>query len=146
MVDLHLSSNQYSLAIVVFTIPYILFQIPSNLVLARARPSLYLGVIMTLWGAVTCCTAAVESYGGLLAVRFVLGTLEASYAPGVALLLSSWYKRDEQAKRFCIFYSAAVVSGAFGSIVAGAITGSFKSAYGIAGWRWLFVCGPTTPG
>ncbi len=138
--DLHLSSNQYSLALVVFFISYIFFQMPSNYILSYTKPSIYLPTVMILWGALTCCMAAVKSYGSLLGVRFVLGILEAGFAPGVSLVLSSWYKRGEQAKRFSVFYSAAVLSGAFGGIVAGAITGSLHNSHGIAGWRWLFVC------
>jgi MFS family permease len=139
MKDLHLSSGEYSLAIIIFFIPYILFEIPSNLILSKTRPSVYLPTIMILWGAVACCMGAVKNVHGLLAVRFVLGLLEAGFAPGVSLVLSSWYKRAEQAKRFSAFYSAAVLSGALGGIIAGAITGSLDGARGIAGWRWLFV-------
>jgi MFS family permease len=65
---------------------------------------------------------AVTSAGTLYAARILLGSFEAGFAPGVMLILSSWYKPAEQAKRFSIFYSAAVLSGAFGGIVAGAIT------------------------
>lgn len=140
MTDLHLSSGQYSLVIIIFFISYILFEIPGNLILSRTRPSVYLSTTMVLWGAVACCMGAVKNTNSLLAVRFVLGILEAGFPPGVSLMLSSWYKKDEQAKRFSIFYSAAVLSGAFGGIIAGAITGSLDGAHGIAGWRWLFVC------
>ncbi|KAJ5225344.1 hypothetical protein N7468_006569 [Penicillium chermesinum] len=137
--DLGMSSGQYSLALVVFFISYIVFEVPSNLVLSKTRPSIYLPIIMTLWGTITCTMGAVKSPGALYAVRFMLGVLEAGFAPGVMLILSSWYKPHEQAKRFSIFYSAAVISGAFGGIVAGGISGSLDGAHGIAGWRWLFV-------
>jgi MFS family permease len=133
MKDLHLSSDEYSLAIIIFFISYILFEIPSNLILSKTRPSLYLPAMMTLWGAVACCMAAVKNVQSLLALRFVLGLLEAGFPPGVSLLLSSWYKKGEQAKRFSIFYSAAVLSGAFGGIIAGAITGGLDGVHGIAG-------------
>ncbi|RJE25139.1 Major Facilitator Superfamily [Aspergillus sclerotialis] len=139
MADLHLSSQEYSLALVIFFISYVVFEIPSNLILARTRPSIYVPTIMALWGAVTCCMGAVKSSQALLGVRFVIGLLEAGFAPGVMLILSSWYKKEEQAKRFTIFYSAAVLSGAFGGIIAGAITSSLDGRLGIAGWRWLFI-------
>lgn len=141
MEDLGLTSNQYSLSLVVFFISYVFFEIPSNLILSKTRPSVYLPTLMVLWGTITCCMAVVKNAGDLLAVRFVLGMLEAGYAPGVSLMLSSWYKKAEQAKRFSTFYSAAVLSGAFGGIVSGSITGSLDDAHGIAGWRWLFVSG-----
>lgn len=137
--DLHLTSNQYSMTLVIFFITYVIFEIPSNLILARTRPSLYIPAIMVAWGAVTCCMSLVHSYEGLLAARVVLGIFEAGFAPGIMFILSSWYKKHEQAKRFTIFYSAAVLSGAFGGIVAGAITGSLDGVHGIRGWKWLFV-------
>lgn len=139
MDDLDVSSSEYSMVLVVFFISYVIFEVPSNLVLVRAQPSIFLPTIMVVWGAVTMCMAAVKSYGALLGLRFVLGMVEAGFAPGVMFLLSSWYKPDEQAKRFSIFYSAAVLSGAFGGIVAGAITGSLDGARGLRGWQWLFV-------
>lgn len=127
------------MALVIFFISYVVFEVPSNLLLSKTRPSYYLTGAMAAWGIVTCCMAKVNSYGGLLAVRFLIGVLEAAYAPGVTLLLSTWYKKSEQAKRFSIFYSAAVLSGAFGGIVSGAVTSQLDGAKGIAGWKWLFV-------
>lgn len=137
--DLHLSSTDYSMALVIFFISYVIFEIPSNMILAKTRPSMYIPGIMLLWGVVTCSMASAKDYSHLLAIRFLLGVLEAGFAPGIMLILSCWYRKGEQAKRFAIFYSAAVLSGAFGGIVAGAITGSLDGAHGIRGWRWLFV-------
>lgn len=139
MDDLGVSSSQYSMVLVIFFISYVIFEVPSNLILVRTQPSIFIPTIMVLWGGITMCMAAVKSYEALLGVRFVLGVVEAGFAPGVMFLLSSWYRPVEQAKRFSIFYSAAVLSGAFGGIVAGAITGSLDGARGLRGWQWLFV-------
>lgn len=116
-----------------------MFEVPSNLILAKTRPSVFLATIMGLWGLVTCCMAKVETYGQLVALRVLVGVLEAGFAPGILLILSSWYKKAEQSKRFAVYISAAVLSGAFGGIIAGAITEQFDGRYGIAGWRWLFI-------
>ena len=94
---------------------------------------------MILWGTVTCCMAAVKNYRQLVALRFVVGVLEAGFAPGVLLILASWYKREEQSKRFAVYISAAILSGAFGGLLAGAITKDLEGAHGIRGWRWLFI-------
>lgn len=139
MEDLSLSSNEYSVALIVFFVSYVVFEVPSNLVLSRTRPSLFLPTIMFIWGGITCCMAAVKNYHQLVALRFVVGIFEAGFAPGILLILSSWYKKNEQSKRFGVYISAAVLSGAFGGILAGAITGGLDGAHGIAGWRWLFV-------
>ena len=83
--------------------------------------------------------AAVKSYRGLVALRFIVGVFEAGFAPGILLILSSWYKPDEQSKRFAVYISAAGLSGAFGGLLAGAITDGLEGAHGIEGWRWLFI-------
>lgn len=67
--------------------------------------------------------AVIKTYGQLVALRTLVGVLEAGFAPGILLILSSWYKKEEQSKRFAVYISAAVLSGAFGGIIAGAITG-----------------------
>ena len=94
---------------------------------------------MFLWGVVTIGMGFVPNYKSLIAFRIVIGCLEAGFAPGVLLLLSSWYKRGEQSKRFSVYISAAILSGAFGGLIAGGIESSLDGNYGIAGWRWLFI-------
>lgn len=74
---------------------------------------------MLLWGVATCCMALIDTYEHLVALRVLIGVLEAGFSPGILLLLSSWYKKNEQSRRFSVFISAAVLSGAFGGIIAG---------------------------
>lgn len=54
-------------------------------------------------------------------------------------LISSWYRQQEQSKRFVIYHSAGIMSGAFGGILSGAITRGLDGKLGMAGWRWLFI-------
>ena len=93
--DLGMDSGQYSIALVVFFITYVIFEVPSNLILSKTKPSIFLPTIMGLWGAATCCMAAVNTYGQLVALRAIVGILESGFAPGVLLILSSWYKKKE---------------------------------------------------
>ncbi|TIA28489.1 MFS general substrate transporter, partial [Aureobasidium pullulans] len=137
--DLGLSSSQYSMALVVFFISYVFFEVPSNLILSKTKPSTFLPTIMLLWGVVTCCMAVIHDYKHLVALRFVVGVLEAGFAPGILLIISSWYKREEQSKRFAVYISGAVLSGAFGGLLAGSITSNLDGTHGLEGWRWLFV-------
>lgn len=81
----------------------------------------------------------VQTYTHLIVLRIFVGVLEAGFAPGILLIISSWYKRDEQSKRFAVFISAAILSGAFGGLLAGAITGGLEGTHGLRGWRWLFI-------
>jgi len=80
-------------------------QIPSNLILMRGRPSLYLPGCMAAWGIVSGLTACVHDYKGLVVVRFFLGFVEAPYFPGALFLLSTWYTRKELALRTSILYA-----------------------------------------
>ncbi|KAJ5082307.1 major facilitator superfamily domain-containing protein [Penicillium argentinense] len=138
-VDLSLTSNEYSIALVVFFVGYVVFEVPSNLALGRSRPSIFLPSIMVLWGALTCVMAVINSFTHLVVLRVILGCVEAGFAPGVLLLLSSWYKQTEQSKRFGVFISAAVLSGAFGGLIAAGIVDGLEGVHGIRGWRWLFI-------
>ncbi|KAL4902920.1 hypothetical protein BDW74DRAFT_186583 [Aspergillus multicolor] len=136
---LDLDSNRYSIALVVFFIGYVVFEIPSNMLLSRIKPNIYLPCIMFVWGCVTIGMAFVHTYKALIGFRVAMGVLEAGFAPGVLLVISSWYKKSEQSKRFAVYISAAILSGAFGGLIAGGIVGGLDGAHGIEGWRWLFI-------
>ncbi|KAK9357753.1 major facilitator superfamily domain-containing protein [Lipomyces starkeyi] len=137
--DFKLSSNQYSVILLVFFISYVLFEIPSNMVLARVRPSLYLCGLAICWGAVAASMGATKNWQQLAGVRFVLGFVESGFAPGIAFYLSSWYRRYELASRFAFYYTAVAVAGGLSGLLAGLITQYLDGARGIAGWRWLFI-------
>ncbi|KAG6361410.1 hypothetical protein INS49_009637 [Diaporthe citri] len=137
--DLDMDSTKYSIALTVFFVGYVVFEVPSNMILARTKPSVFLPTIMFLWGCVTIAMAWVPNYKALIGLRIVVGVLEAGFAPGVLLTLSSWYKPNEQAKRFGVYISAAILSGAFGGLIAGAIEDGLDGVHGLPGWKWLFI-------
>jgi len=137
--DLELDDDRYAWVLSVFFFGYLICEVPSNMILSRSRPSLFLPSIMLVWGVLSALMSLSKTYGALLGFRFVLGCIEAGFFPGVLYYLSCWYTKAELGKRFGIFYTAAVLSGAFGGILAGAITGHLNGAHGIAGWRWLFI-------
>ena len=136
---LQITSNQYSVILLVFFISYVLFEVPANMILHRVRPSLYLSTICLLWGGVAASVAACQSWSQIAAVRFCLGVVEAGFAPGVAYYLSCWYKTHELARRYCLYYTATAVSGAFSGLLAGVITDRPDGARGMDGWRWLLL-------
>jgi MFS family permease len=109
------------------------------MILSRTRPSLYIPLLMVLWGSVAALMALVQTPAQLHGMRFLLGVMEAGLSPAILFLISTWYRRHEQSKRFMCFLTAGILSGAFGGIVAGAITASIDGAHGIAGWRWYFI-------
>lgn len=93
--DLDLDDQRYAMLINIFFIAYLLGEIPSNIILTKSRPSLYMPGLMSVWGALVCGMAYVDSYGGILAYRFFLGLIEAGFLPGVLYLMTCWYKRNE---------------------------------------------------
>ncbi|KAJ9092566.1 hypothetical protein QFC21_006797 [Naganishia friedmannii] len=136
---LKLTSSDYSLALSIFFVGYLLNEVPSNMLLARSRPSIFLPCLMFVWGAMSIGAKGIHSLGGLVAFRFCLGLVEAGFFPGVMLLLSCWYKPDELSKRLAIFYSASLTSGAFGGLLAGVITQYMNGVGNTPGWQWLFI-------
>ncbi|KAJ4304745.1 hypothetical protein N0V90_000272 [Kalmusia sp. IMI 367209] len=137
--DIGLNSTQYFLAIVVFQVGYVIAEIPSNMILSRTRPSRYVPFLMLLWGSVAALMSLVKTPAQLLGMRFLLGVMEAGFSPAILFIISTWYRRKEQSKRFMTFLSAGILSGAFGGIIAGAIVDSLDGAHGIRGWKWLFI-------
>lgn len=88
--DLKLTGHQYSLCATVFFFTYCAFEIPSNLLLKRFRPSIWLPSIMVAWGSVMTLMGLVHNYHGLLIARLFLGVAEAGLYPGVAYYLTMW--------------------------------------------------------
>lgn len=80
--DLGMRNNDYNIALFIFFIPYILFEVPSNLVLKKLAPSTWLSLIMVLWGIATVGMGLVKNFGGLIAMRVLLGLFEAGLFPG----------------------------------------------------------------
>ncbi|KAJ9094626.1 hypothetical protein QFC19_007839 [Naganishia cerealis] len=118
---------------------YVIGEVPSNMILVRVKPAIYLPALMFTWGGISMCLAACNSYQTLAVVRFFLGVVEAGFAPGILFLLSSWYRKNELATRFALYYTASAFSGALGGLLAGAITGHLDGKGGLAGWRYLFL-------
>ncbi|UJR25117.1 hypothetical protein I4U23_006476 [Adineta vaga] len=137
METLPLTSAQYNACLSVFFATYVAFEIPSNLVLKKMRPSRWIPMIMVAWGIVMTLMGLVSSYGSLLACRLLLGAAESGLFPGAAFYLSSWYKRRELSWRISILFSAAALAGAFGGILAFAI-GKMNGIGKQEGWRWIF--------
>ncbi|KAF2672682.1 major facilitator superfamily transporter [Microthyrium microscopicum] len=136
--DLKLTPNQYNMCLTVFFFTYAAFELPSNILLKRLRPSRWLPFIMVVWGTVMTLMGIVQNYRGLLAARLFLGVAEAGLFPGVAYYLTMWYCRHEIQLRQTLFFSAASIAGAFSGLLAFAIS-KMNGVGGVAGWRWIFI-------
>ncbi|CAG8097262.1 unnamed protein product [Penicillium salamii] len=137
--DLGMGGTDYNLATSILFVGYLLMQLPSNLILTRVRPSLFLGIAMAIWGIISACQAAIASFSGLIVTRFFLGFVEAPFFPGAVMLMSSWYTRQELSHRIAWFYAGSSLANAFGGLIGAGVLGNLSGAQGIAGWRWLFI-------
>ncbi|KZV68747.1 MFS general substrate transporter [Peniophora sp. CONT] len=136
--DLKMTPHDFSVALTITYVPYIIMELPMNLLMKRLGPNITLPLMVTLWGMVTACQGAVKSYGGLLACRFFLGALEGGLFPGITLYLSSFYRRHDMQLRFSMMFSAASLAGAFSGLLAAAIE-NMAGDRNIAGWAWIFI-------
>ncbi|QLL31852.1 hypothetical protein HG536_0C00190 [Torulaspora globosa] len=138
--DLNLTSTQYQTAISILFIGYITMQIPANIILNRlGKPSVFITVIMTVWGIISTCTGAVQSYGGLLAVRILLGFVESGFFGCCLYYLSCWYTKKELGLRNSILYSGSLISGAFSGLISAGIIEHMDYVKGLRAWRWCFI-------
>ncbi|KAK5172990.1 uncharacterized protein LTR77_003112 [Saxophila tyrrhenica] len=130
--------NSYNIALFIFFVPYILFELPSNLLLKKMAPSTWLSGIMFCWGIVTIGQGLVKSKEGLIACRFLLGLFESGFFPGCTYLISMYYRRYELQWRYNIFFTGAILAGSFSGLMAYGIA-HMDGAAGYAGWRWIFI-------
>ncbi|KAK0466653.1 major facilitator superfamily domain-containing protein [Armillaria novae-zelandiae] len=133
-----MTNKQYSIALTVTYVPYILAELPSNLLLGVVGPNYLLPTLLTIWGVVTTLQGVVTSYGGLLACRFFLGLFEGGVFPGLVLYLTYFYPRAKMTTRISAFFASASLSGAFSGLLAYAII-RMDGVGGRAGWRWIFI-------
>lgn len=96
-------------------------EIPSNILLKKFKPHIWLSLNMFLFGFVTIMQGLVQNYSGLLTTRFFLGVFESGMFPGCFYLIGMWYRRHEAQKRYTFFFSSTTLAGAFGGLLAAAI-------------------------
>ncbi|KAI9893988.1 MAG: hypothetical protein M1814_004758 [Vezdaea aestivalis] len=132
------TGTKYNTALVIFFVPYVLFEIPANILMKRCKPHRWLAGCLFFTGVVACLQGLTASYSGLLAARFFLGLAECNMLPGAFYVIGMWYKRSETQKRFSFFFNSASLAGAFGGLLAAAI-GKMQGLQGYNGWRWIFI-------
>jgi MFS family permease len=137
--DIGLSDAAYGLGAGIFYLGYILFEIPSNLVLQRIGARATLTRIMLLWGMVTLATAFVTTPKQLYVARFLLGVAEAGFFPGVILYLTYWFPAALRGRVTAVFLMAGISAGVLSGPLAGWIMTRFDGWLALHGWQALFV-------
>ncbi len=138
LTELKMTKDDWSWTSTIYFIPFVIFEIPSTIMMKKSTPKVHLFRIAFLWGAVTACQAAVKNKAGLYALRFLLGAAEAGMYPGMLSLLCFWYRPDEITTRMAFLG----VLGSFSNILTAFITYGFSFASGrggLSGWQWVFL-------
>ena len=128
----------YTIAVVCLYPTYILFEIPSNLLIKRVSPKLWIPGLLTAWGIVSTLQGTATTKEGLFIARAFLGLAEAGILPGLALWLTFFYKDEELMLRQALYFSGASLSGAFSGLLSVAI-GKMGGIGGKGGWAWIFI-------
>ncbi|HKF29428.1 MAG TPA: MFS transporter, partial [Candidatus Binataceae bacterium] len=134
--DLGLSDQVFGVGAGLFFIGYFIFEIPSNLILARVGARTWIARIMITWGLVAIAMIFVRGQRSFYALRFLLGAAEAGFFPGVVLYLGWWFPERERARAIALFMTATAIAG----IVVGPISGALLMMHGflgVEGWQWL---------
>lgn len=136
--DLGFSSTVFGIGAGMFFIGYFLTDIPSNVILQKVGPRIWLARIMVSWGIIAACMMFVETSTGFYVLRFLLGVSEAGFFSGIILYLSTWFPIKRRAQVIAFFMAAAPISSMIGSPLAGTIL-SMHGAFGLKGWQLMFM-------
>ncbi|HKB10779.1 MAG TPA: MFS transporter [Vicinamibacterales bacterium] len=136
--SLGFSATTYGFGAGIFFLSYTLFEIPSNLILARVGARVWIARIMISWGLVSSAMMFVRAAPAFYMLRFLLGAAEAGFFPGIIFYLTQWFPGRERARTIAAFMTAVLVAGVVGGPLSGALL-SLHGAGGLAGWQWLFL-------
>lgn len=137
--DLSLSGNDLNYLTTYWTIGYILGNMPSQIILTKVRPSIWLPTLEIVWSILVIGMAGAKNVSTIYALRFFIGLVEASAYPGIMALLGNWYTPAELGKRSCIFQASSSAAQMFSGYLQAALYKGMNGRAGLSAWQWLFV-------
>src|SRR6201994_2105770 len=139
--DLGLSNTAYGFGASLFVVGYVLLEVPSNMLLFKFGARRWIARIMISWGLATAAMVFVATEWQFYGLRFVIGAMEAGFAPGVLYYLTLWFPPSNRGRITSMLFLASAFSGLVGAPVAGLVLGHLNGALGMPGWHWLFLLG-----
>ncbi|KAE8453388.1 hypothetical protein EG329_010249 [Mollisiaceae sp. DMI_Dod_QoI] len=136
--DLGLYGNQLNYMTTAWTVGYVIGEIPSNMLLTRVRPSIWIPACEVTWTVLTMCLSKCNTATQIYVLRFFVGLAESAFYPGMQYVIGSWYRRDELAKRSCIFHTSSALGTMFSGYLMAAVY-HLGGRGGLKGWQWLFI-------
>jgi sugar phosphate permease len=139
LADLHFDEATFGMAAGALYIGYILFEIPSNLMLERIGLRATLLRIMALWGVFAMAMAFAADRWSFYGLRFLIGVAEAGFFPGIIFYLTLWFPNAWRARITSLFALAVPLSGVFAAPASSWIMTHMVGVSGLRGWQWLFL-------
>ncbi len=136
--DLGISAYLYGWGAGIFFLGYALFEVPSNMVLAKVGARRWIARIMFTWGLISGAMAFATGPASFLVLRFLLGVAEAGFFPGIIFYLSTWFPAAYRARVISTLFLAVPISNAVASVLSGAIL-EMDGVLGLKGWQWVFI-------
>jgi len=136
--DLGMNAAAYGFGAGIFFVGYVLFEVPSNLILERVGARRWISRILLTWGIVAALMAFVATANQFFGLRLLLGIAEAGFFPGIVLFLSQWVPVSHRARMLAGFMLAIPMAGLLGGPISAGLL-SLHGLLGMAGWRWLFL-------
>ena len=137
--QLQLSDAAFGLGAGLFFVGYILFEVPSNLILKRVGARVWIARIMVSWGVLSACTLLVTTPAQFYVLRLLLGIAEAGFLPGVLYYLTLWFPTHRRGRMIALFMIGLPLSSVIGAPLSGWILEAFDGLQGLRGWQWLFL-------
>ncbi|MFG1428344.1 MFS transporter [Roseixanthobacter glucoisosaccharinicivorans] len=137
--ELGFSEAAYGLGASIFFIGYLLFEIPSNMILAKVGARRWIARIMISWGIASAVMMFVKSEYAFYALRFLLGVLEAGFVPGAVYCFTHWFPASQRGRINSLFFMSIGICGLIGGPISGAIMKFMDGIGGLGGWQWLFL-------
>jgi MFS family permease len=141
--DLGLSEDMFNLGFGMFYVGYLLFEVPSNLLLRRVGARRWIARIMISWGLITAATMFARDQWTFYGLRILLGIAEAGFFPGIILYLSYWFPQQARGKMNAFFMVAIALASVIGNPVSGLTMQYLDAVGGLHGWQWLFLLSGT---
>ncbi|KAI0002300.1 MFS general substrate transporter [Xylariaceae sp. FL0662B] len=136
--DLGLYGNQLNYMITCWTVGYVIGEIPSNMLLTKVRPSIWIPACEVTWSVLTILLSKCKTAEQVYVLRFFIGLAESAFYPGMQYVIGSWYRKDELAKRSCIFHASGTIGMMFSGYLMAAVY-RLNDVGGYYGWQWLFI-------
>jgi sugar phosphate permease len=137
--DLGLSDAAYGAGAGIFFLGYVLFELPSNLMLPRVGARKTFSRILVLWGITSAGMLLVRDVPTFYAMRFLLGVFEAGFAPGMIYYLACWYGPTRMARAIATVFIAGPIGGIVGGPLSAWLIYAMAGVGGLAGWQWMFL-------